>query len=313
MFPLADYPKVYANQSGDQGVKPPYTLQQLQDLENFSQAHGVTIIPEFESPGHAGQIVSAYPDTFSLNTGEIHCMNYAKPEVRAAVKAIISEILDVFTATPYFHMGGDEVRYWSSWKTPEFRAKFAAMGLPKPYEMKHSLWVYNDYIAELSAHVRNVERRTLIVWEFFRRDRTRLVPVPSDVVVMPFDNWRHTAWELVEDGFDIINAAWKPNYIAGTRQWTPQEIHAWDKFDFDHWHSSSRALGGVSVEDAYDAQIRGAIMCSWENPEAEEIPRIRSRLAPFAEKLWNPESGRAFNDFQARFQHGDMVLDKLLE
>jgi hypothetical protein len=130
---------------------------------------------------------------------------------------------------------------------------------------------------------------------------------------MPFDNLRHTDWELVDDGFDIINATWKPNYIAGTYEWPPEEIYAWDKFAFDHWYPQSEALGGVRVDAAHDSQIRGAIMCSWENEEAVEITRIRSRLAPFAEKLWNPESGRLFTDFEARFQHSDAVLEKLLE
>ena len=35
-----------------------------------------------------------------------------------ALDVLVGEICDVFKTTPYFHMGGDEVRYWSSWETP---------------------------------------------------------------------------------------------------------------------------------------------------------------------------------------------------
>ena len=49
---------------GDPRTIPVYTTQQLQSLESFANARGVTIVPEIEMPGHGGQMVSQRPDLF---------------------------------------------------------------------------------------------------------------------------------------------------------------------------------------------------------------------------------------------------------
>ena len=43
-----------------------YSIEELKDLETYSQARGVTIIPEVDVPGHSSPFVEAYPEIFAI-------------------------------------------------------------------------------------------------------------------------------------------------------------------------------------------------------------------------------------------------------
>ena len=47
-----------------------YTLEELEELEAYSQLRGITIIPEIDVPGHSSAIVKAYPEIFALKDVE---------------------------------------------------------------------------------------------------------------------------------------------------------------------------------------------------------------------------------------------------
>ena len=58
---------VEATLIGDQGQQTVYTGNtrvNLLDLENYSQARGVTIIPELDVPGHSSILRRRYPEIF---------------------------------------------------------------------------------------------------------------------------------------------------------------------------------------------------------------------------------------------------------
>ena len=58
--------------------------------------------------------------------------------------------------------------------------------------------------------------------------------------------------------------------------------------------------------------VLGAQMCSWENRAAEEIARLRHRVAAFAQRVWDPVSERGYADFSRRLRVTDARLERLL-
>ena len=108
-FPSRAYPKL--NEKPQHGGKC-YTIEMLRDLVAYADARGVTIIPEYEVPGHSAAANRAMHDLFIIahtKPYEHHAsINFCKEDVMRAVATIVGEMCEVFKSTPYFHIGGDE-------------------------------------------------------------------------------------------------------------------------------------------------------------------------------------------------------------
>ena len=96
-----------------------YTFEELEELETYSQLRGITIIPEIDVPGHSSAIVKAYPEIFALKDVEENpwIINMGKEEVYEALDDIFYEIIQIFKASPYFHIGGDEAIFHKTYGT----------------------------------------------------------------------------------------------------------------------------------------------------------------------------------------------------
>jgi Glycosyl hydrolase family 20, catalytic domain len=91
-----------------------YTPQELRDLVAFAKAHGITMMPEVNVPGHAGAW-AGIPDLV-VNCPEFVCargygipLNVEHPQLKTILKRIIGEVLDIFDNPPLLHLGGDEL------------------------------------------------------------------------------------------------------------------------------------------------------------------------------------------------------------
>ncbi|NGY61166.1 family 20 glycosylhydrolase [Lentzea sp. NEAU-D13] len=93
-----------------------YTQDQYKDLVQYAQNRGITVIPEFDMPGHTNAAQASY--------AELNCDNKKRPlytgtEVGFSSLCISKEItykfiedvvreVSAITPGPYFHIGGDE-------------------------------------------------------------------------------------------------------------------------------------------------------------------------------------------------------------
>ncbi|MCX5683618.1 MAG: family 20 glycosylhydrolase, partial [Planctomycetota bacterium] len=102
MFPSTRFPQAGKGNGEFARFEPkskphvdPYTLEELRDLERFSQARGVHIVPEMDLPGHSGRLVGDVPETFAF-PGNGSTVNIAGPRTLEAVAALLGEVMDVF-------------------------------------------------------------------------------------------------------------------------------------------------------------------------------------------------------------------------
>ncbi|MEM8922083.1 MAG: discoidin domain-containing protein [Actinomycetota bacterium] len=273
-----------------------YTISRadFEALVAYADARGVTIIPELDLPGHSTKVKrSGYVS--ASNDFEV-----ASPQNYGAIKAIIDDMLSVFASSPYFHIGGDE--------------SSAGDALV-------------PFLAEMNRHVRSLDRR-MLVWEGFHGAPAEIPATGDDrVVVLAWEGGRYnTPWNLLESGYEVINASWAPMYVVGNgsplhmggqvRKWSPAEIHAWDAETFTHWAGTpvfdDRGPNDPDTTDsAWKAsyigrqdQVLGGQMLFWEQAEFTVVDDLRDRLPVMSERLWNPAAG-SFEDFDGRWRQVD--------
>jgi len=307
VFPSTAYPRLTTNNRN--GIAA-YTLDELRSLVSFADARGVTLVPEFETPGHSGAMVRAMPEVFGYKdpkTGKhrgLGVLNLANEAIYGPLDTLVGEMCDVFRSSPYFHIGCDEVWLANLAKTPEAKARVKKLG----FQNCHDLYLH--HILRMNESVRKRGKQT-IVWEGFHGDGSASVKIPKDILVMPFENTYNPATVLARHGYTMVNTAWTPLYVVNQVRQEPEHIYAWDLLRFGRYPRGGYArTQWVQLEST--PLIIGAQMCAWEQRDWLEIPSLRSRLPAMAERIWNPDAARSFDDFHGRWQATDRLLDRLI-
>ncbi|MBL8844100.1 MAG: family 20 glycosylhydrolase [Planctomycetes bacterium] len=278
-----------------------FTREEIGELVRFAAARGVAIVPEIDMPGHCGALIAAQPLLFKAHELHHATIAFAKPEVVEAMKALVDEAIELFPGAPWFHLGGDECDLEHVDQNPAFPAAYAREGVAD----KHGL--YLAFLREMTDHVKKRGRRP-IVWEGFGHGAQP--ELPRDVVVMAYEALYHLPDCLLRDGWPVINTSWEPLYVVNQRCWSPERIHRWNRFQWDHFVEGFPAFDGLTVLPT-DA-VLGGQLCSWEQPDALELPSLRARLPVMAERLWSERAERGWPDLAWRSAQLDALLDRLL-
>ncbi|MEM9236302.1 MAG: family 20 glycosylhydrolase [Verrucomicrobiota bacterium] len=284
-----------------------YTLEELKDLVAYADARGVTLIPELDLPGHSQRLKeSGYLDPSESDADVASEANYGK------ITAIVDAMLEVFHTSPYFHIGADES---------------AAGDKLVPF------------IGAINRHLRGNPpggKRRLLVWEGFHGAPTDEVPATGDdrVVVFSWESSYNAPWDLLNAGYQIINASWAPTYILAKfggpfhvgiptgKKWSPKTLYSWDKDRFMHWEAGRAVFNDAGPEDpdrsdhSWDAEyigktdlVIGGQMQFWEQEEPSVIENLLQNLPALSERLWNPEVEGGFKDYEKRVE---LAMERIL-
>jgi hexosaminidase len=278
-----------------------FTREELVGLVAFAEARGVTIVPELEMPGHCGALIAAMPELFRAHELHHATIAFAKPAAVAAMKTLVDELIELFPTSPWIHLGGDECDLAHVDENPLFPAAYAREKVADA----HGLYLW--FLGEMDRHVKSCGRRT-IVWEGFGHGAQP--ELPRDVIVMAYEALYHLPGCLLKDGYSVINTSWRPLYVVNDRKWEPAEIHAWNRFHWDHFVEGFPATGGLDV--APTDRVLGAQLCAWEQPDSLELPSIRRRLAAMSERTWNEHADKNAADFATRLEKWDTLLEQLV-
>lgn len=250
------------------------TLDQFHDLESYAVARGVTLIPELEVPGHSGLLRKHYPEVFGKTATEV-------AETEAAfdgISTLLDEMLDVFSS-PYIHIGGDE-----------------AFGVPEDSQ--------RALINRLHSMLKSKGRKTL-VWEGPAPGKGNNKVHPEVIHI----NWRtinYPADQMLEDGHQVVNAAWDPLYVVdhypriNFTMTSPQHVYETLKLTrFKHVNPGIRTFADPIMTPSSD-QLIGFCMPWWEGREENFLTQSAPRMIPFSEVSWNPDVQRDFADLTRR-------------
>jgi len=291
-----------------------YTREQIAYLNEYAALRGVEIIPEIEIPGHSASMVNAYPELFAnLEEGEESTDDYSlfnnniknniicigREGVMDSLRALISEVMEMFPTSRYFHIGGDEaaIGNWGGCKRCKRYMK------ERNIDGVRSL--YTHVVKEVTDMVLSLGR-TPIVWEGFPKEGTE--GISRDVIVTAWESYYHLAPDLIEEGFKIINASWQPLYIVPWarwgKPWVAEDIMYWNIYNWQNWNKKSPAhLNPINIQPT-DA-VLGGELCVWECTYEQEIGEAREKLAALSERTWNIRRYLEDGEFRAK-------LDSLL-
>lgn len=283
---------------------PALTKDQLRRIVALAASRHVTVIPEFDSPGHLGAVIEAHPD-LQLRDADGEpvrgAVDISRPKAARIVDDLLREYAPLFRDQPgpgpYWHLGGDE---YGALTVEDPDGSFP--GLLRAARKEHG---ERAGLRDLTADWLN-DRARLVRSLGFTPEVWNDGMHPGGVVEADRDRqvsyWtgreigaREPAGYL-EEGRRLINfndeylyyVLGEPNdftYPTGERiyrEWTPQ------------------VLRGADPEPAASAgpeQVRGARFAIWGDlPEAQTTDEvaagIRLPLRALAQKVWDPRTPR---------------------
>jgi len=257
-----------------------YTKEEIANLVKYADDREIIIIPEFEAPGHSAQLILAEPEHFaSTDNPRDGIICAGKPGVFDKLDALIGEMCDMFPSSPYIHIGGDEAAI-SMWdRCSDCRRYMAENNISGVREL------YTHFICKMTDMVFK-RGRIPMAWEGFPKEGTEAIS--RDLIVFGWESYYHMAYDLVEEGFDIINASWEPMYITKreNRQWTEYDVLKWDVYSFINWNPKSEAhLNPIHLTPT--DKVLGGELCVWECDFNFEVMPVRHKLPALAERTWS--------------------------
>lgn len=298
-----------------------YSFEQIAELNAYAKERGIVLVPEYECPGHARQFILKYPEIFADRfEGEVSSDVYTESGVQVAVtdlmcatgeagmdanKALLKEIAEMFPDSPYIHIGGDEANIGLWNKCSDCKKYMEENGIEDEYEL------YSEFVGKIASYVLSLGR-TPIVWEGFpKKGHER---IPKETIVIAWESHYQMAYELLEEGFRIINASWEPLYIVPSfrQRWNAFDIMKWDVHHWQHWWPKSDArLNPFSVPPT--DRVLGAILCSWEETFEQEINQVMENLAAVAERTWSVRRTVTDEEYHDMFQSQRMRIAKIIQ
>ncbi|MEZ6018399.1 MAG: family 20 glycosylhydrolase [Planctomycetota bacterium] len=261
------FPKLHDQRAG-------WALEDFVALEAYASARGVALIPELDVPGHSTLLRERYPAVF----GETPTDLATDPSATQGVQQLIDELLETFRSSPFVHIGGDE-----------------AYGVPADVQRR--------FLNRIAAHVRERGRRA-IVWEgppLGEGDDK----VDTDVLQMNWHTVGFPAQEMLDAGYEVINASWDPLYIVDHYPRTMftgapvERCYSWDARRFAQVDPGFPTFLAPHLTRS-DAGIVGFCMPWWEGRPEYVLAMCAPRLAAVASAAWNRAGEDDYADFAGR-------------
>ena len=125
-----------------------YTIAEVKELIALAKENGVTIIPEFDTPGHVrawglAEKWQAKNITILCPKGEgyNHQFDLSMDDTYKLVQEVLSEVDNIFKDSPYIHLGGDEV-FGSCWNLRPAIQTFMKLKNIKTFGQLQMYWRY---------------------------------------------------------------------------------------------------------------------------------------------------------------------------
>ncbi|WP_327354648.1 family 20 glycosylhydrolase [Streptomyces sp. NBC_01304] len=268
------------------------TKRQVKDLIALAARHKITVVPEFEAPGHMRAVLGQHTDLRLVSrTGEVHQdrIDLSKPGAYKLIREIYTEYLKLFPG-PYFHIGADE-----------YRADADAHPQILAYARKHygpkanAKDTYLGFINWANRLVRAAGKTTR-AWSDGVGGGSA-VKVDPNVILEYWYTHGLTPQQHVDNGHRILNASWVPTYyILGGNK--PDTV-----FGYEKWHPNLFQDGGT-LRPASRSRNLGAKLHVWcDMPELQTEQQVaaglREPLRMLAQQVWgSPRPARTWARYQ---------------
>ncbi len=277
-----------------------YTQEQIRDIVRYADERGIRVVPEFDVPGHATAILTAYPEyasnlnlRYSLerNSGIFDpTLDPTNEEVYTFLDALFKEVTPLFPDA-YFHIGGDENegKHWD--ESSQIQRFMAENEIPDNHELQTYFNIRLEKILQGYG-------KKLMGWEE--------IMTPNMPKTALIHSWRGVN-EGMEPGESLIKAV-KNGYqtILSNGYYIDLMLSVDDHYLVDPMpeqeltkEEQNRILGGE------------ATMWSELVTPLTIDTRVWPRTAAIAERFWSPQQMRDLEDMHRRLKAISLKLEGL--
>ncbi len=274
-----------------------YTTEQMKEIVAYCAERFITVIPEFDVPGHCSAILHAYPDigcsgkpvevkTYQGIFEDILCAG--KDKTFEVVFDILEEFLEIFPSE-YIHIGGDEAPK-THWKNcPDCQKRIKKLGLKNEEELQG--WFTNEIVAFLESRGRKA-----IVWN----ESLKSGLVSKSAVSQMWMDPKKDSVKFANEGGRIIISDFFYYYCDYPYAMTP----------LDKTYNFNAIVKGIENPSS---------VCGVETPLwTEYINSLEHigfmffpRIAAVAETGWTAEENKNAADFRRRFREYSAILSQI--
>ncbi len=253
-----------------------YTKKQFRELVDFARKHGVTIVPEFDTPGHALSFTRVRPELIyqgPMSKPKRRCemLDAANPEALKFASEVWDEFLmhngkrkgATFEDCPIVHVGADEF----------FGDK-------------------EDYRAYADGILRHMLKRgyTPRIWGSLHAKQGKTPVVAKGVQMNLWSGGWAKAWASIKQGYDVINTDDGRLYIVPfAGYYRMDKNHKWI---YNNWQLNN--IHGQVIPSGHP-QLLGAMFAIWHD-EVDRLhkgymcydywPSLTGSLDVLAERMW---------------------------
>jgi hexosaminidase len=285
-----------------------YTQQQIREIVAYAGARHITILPEFEIPGHFLAALTAYPELSCRGQHlELRTRWGVEPDILCAgndaglefVRNVLTEICELFPS-PFIHIGGDESPR-TRWKEcPKCQARIKAEGLKDEAQLQS--WL-NGRLEEFLA----TKGRRMIGWDEILEGGL----TPGAAVM----SWRGVKGGIAaaEAGHDVVMSPTTHcyfDYAQGRDPGEPESIGGFiplsKVYEFE---PVQPAIPAANREHVIGVQANCWSEFMWTPADVEYF--AFPRAAALAEVAWSPAEARSYDAFLTRLRVHLKRLDSL--
>ena len=276
-----------------------YEEEDILEIIEYAKKRYISIVPEFDVPGHTGSLVAAYPHLHCFNKKlpvfVRACGNYdiicpSKKSTYEFLDGLFAEIMKLFKDSEYFHLGGDEV-IPTNWKIcPDCLRKMKELNTDNPHDLQG--YFSNRFIDLLKKY-----NKKMIMWHDGIKSDT------CDNIILQY--W---VWQMDKQGIDKINEG-RPTIYSPCSQMYFDSAYA--ELPLKRTYDRGIVLKGLTKKGR--GSIFGMECCSWNefirDTDFLEF-MIMPRIHAFSESAWSFKKNLNYSDFKIRLKYHFKLLDE---
>jgi len=264
-----------------------FTTAQMKEIVAYCAEKFITVIPEFDIPGHSSALLHVHPElTCSGNPVEIKSRQgifkdifcAGKEETFEMIFAVLEELLEIFPSE-YIHIGGDEAPK-DNWKNcPDCQKRIRENGLRNEEELQG--WFTNRIVEFLES-----KGRKALVWN----ESLKSGLISNSVTVQQWMDRKNLSVDFANKGGKIIVSDFFHYYCDYPYSMTP----------LSKTYNFSPILKGIRRPENIIG-VEGALWTEYINNFDRLCYMAFPRYAAIAESGWTKEENKNLADFKNRF------------
>lgn len=273
-----------------------FTADEMREIVDYCTERHITVIPEFDMPGHCSAVIHAYPELSCTGAPlEVKTSQGIYDDILCAGKDgtfeiifdILSDILDIFPSE-YIHIGGDEAPKVRWEECMYCQKRMREDGLKNTETLQG--WFTNRIIDFLKS-----KGRKPVVWN----ESLKSGVIEKSVLVQRWMDPKNYSSSFTKDGGKIINSDFYHYYCDYPYSMTP----------VSKTYNYNPVVKGMTASDVVG--IEAPIWTEYINNFDYLCYMCFPRFTAAAETGWTDSHNKDYSDFCRRFESYSDILKEI--